>query len=52
MRVRTSVIALVGSDDKATVTFEVTAPTFKRRQYVNYICMVDGTKAASSKHRC
>ena len=33
--------ALVGSDDKAVVTFEVTAPTFKPGN-VNYICMVDG----------
>lgn len=33
--------ALVGSDDKVAVTFEVTAPTFKPGN-VNYICMVDG----------
>ena len=33
--------ALVGSDDKVTVTFEVTAPTFQPGN-VNYICMVDG----------
>ncbi len=33
--------AIVGSDDKVTVTFEVTAPTFKPGN-VNYICMVDG----------
>ena len=33
--------AIVGSDDKAAVTFEVTAPTFKPGN-VNYICMVDG----------
>ena len=33
--------ALVGSDDKVAVTFEVTAPTF-RPGNVNYICMVDG----------
>lgn len=33
--------ATVGSDDKAVVTFEVTAPTFKPGEY-NYLCMVDG----------
>ena len=33
--------AIVGSDDKVAVTFEVTAPTFKPGN-VNYICMVDG----------
>ncbi len=33
--------ALVGTDDKVAVTFEVTAPTFKPGN-VNYICMVDG----------
>ena len=33
--------ALVGSDDKVAVTFEVTAPTFKPGN-VNYICMEDG----------
>ena len=33
--------ALVGSDDKVAVTFEVTAPTFQPGN-VNYICMVDG----------
>ena len=33
--------ALVGSDDKVAVTFEVTAPTFKPGN-VNYLCMVDG----------
>ena len=31
----------VGSDDKATVTFEVTVPTFMAGDN-NYICMVDG----------
>ena len=39
--------ALVGSDDKVAVTFEVTAPTF-RPGNVNYICMVDGEGRASS----
>ena len=33
--------ALVGSDDKVAVTFEVTAPTFGPGQ-TNHICMVDG----------
>ena len=33
--------ALVGSDDKVNVTFEVTAPTFGPGQ-TNHICMVDG----------
>ena len=33
--------ALVGSDDKVAVTFEVTAPTFGPGN-TNYICMVDG----------
>ena len=33
--------ALVGSDDKVAVTFEVTVPTFKPGN-VNYICMADG----------
>ena len=33
--------AIVGSDDKAIVTFEVTAPTFGPGN-TNYICMVDG----------
>ena len=33
--------ALVGSDDKVAVTFEVTAPTFGPGNY-NYICMKDG----------
>ena len=33
--------SLVGSDDKAAVTFEVTAPTFKPGK-MNYLCMVDG----------
>ncbi|MDE2960885.1 MAG: hypothetical protein OXU28_12695 [Chloroflexota bacterium] len=40
--------ALVGSDDKVTVTFEVTAPTFKPGN-VNYICMVDGEGRASNR---
>ena len=39
--------ALVGSDDKVAVTFEVTAPTFKPGN-VNYICMVDGEGRASN----
>ena len=39
--------ALVGSDDKVAVTFEVTAPTFQPGN-VNYICMVDGEGRASS----
>ena len=39
--------ALVGSDDKVAVTFEVTAPTF-RPGNVNYICMVDGEGRMSS----
>ena len=39
--------ALVGSDDKVAVTFEVTAPTFKPGN-VNYICMVDGEGRMSS----
>ena len=38
--------ALVGSDDKVAVTFEVTAPTFGPGQ-TNHICMVDGTGNAS-----
>ena len=33
--------AVVGSDDKVAVTFEVTAPTFGPGQ-TNHICMVDG----------
>ena len=33
--------ALVGSDDKVAVTFEVTAPTFRAGKD-NYICMKDG----------
>ena len=33
--------ALVGSDDKVTVTFEVTVPTFGPGN-TNHICMVDG----------
>ena len=39
--------ALVGTDDKVAVTFEVTVPTFKPGN-VNYICMVDGEGRASS----
>ena len=39
--------ALVGSDDKVAVTFEVTAPTFQPGN-VNYICMVDGEGRMSS----
>ena len=39
--------ALVGSDDKVAVTFEVTAPTFGPGQ-TNHICMVDGEGRASS----
>ena len=38
--------ALVGSDDKVAVTFEVTAPTFGPGQ-TNHICMADGTGNAS-----
>ena len=38
--------ALVGSDDKVAVTFEVTAPSFQPGN-VNYICMVDGEGRAS-----
>ena len=38
--------ALVGSDDKVAVTFEVTAPTFGPGQ-TNHICMVDGTGGSS-----
>ena len=37
----------VGSDDKVSVTFEVTAPTFGPGN-TNYICMVDGEGRASS----
>ena len=40
--------ALVGSDDKVTVTFEVTAPTFIPGNN-NYICMVDGEGRASHR---
>ena len=40
--------ALVGSDDKVTVTFEVTAPTFIPGNN-NYICMVDGEGRASNR---
>ena len=40
--------ALVGSDDKVAVTFEVTAPTFKPGN-VNWICMVDGEGRASNR---
>ena len=32
---------MVGSDDKVTVTFEVTAPTFGPGN-TNHICMADG----------
>ena len=39
---------LVGSDDKAAVTFEVTAPTFQPGN-VNYMCMVDGEGRASHR---
>ena len=39
--------ALVGSDDKVAVTFEVTAPTFGPGQ-TNHICMADGTGNPSS----
>ena len=39
--------ALVGSDDKVAVTFEVTAPTFGPGN-TNYICMVDGEGRASA----
>ena len=39
--------ALVGSDDKVTVTFEITAPTFQPGN-VNYLCMVDGEGRASN----
>ena len=39
--------ALVGSDDKAAVTFEVTSPTFKPGN-VNFICMKDGENRRSS----
>ena len=41
--------ALVGSDDKVAVTFEVTAPTFQPGN-VNYMCMVDG-EGRASRHR-
>ena len=40
--------ALVGSDDKVAVTFEVTVPTFQPGN-VNYICMVDGEGRASNR---
>ena len=40
--------ALVGSDDKVTVTFEVTVPTFIPGNN-NYICMVDGEGRASHR---
>ena len=40
--------ALVGSDDKVTVTFEVTVPTFIPGNN-NYICMVDGEGRASNR---
>ena len=39
--------ALVGSDDRVSVTFEVTAPAFSPGN-VNYICMVDGEGRMSS----
>ena len=39
--------AEVSSDDKATVTFEVTVPTFMAGKN-NYICMVDGEGRMSS----
>ena len=39
--------ALVGSDDKVAVTFEVTAPTFGPGN-TNHICMVDGENRRSS----
>ena len=39
--------AVVGSDDKVAVTFEVTAPTFGPGNN-NYICMVDGENRRSS----
>ena len=38
--------ALVGSDDKVAVTFEVTAPTFGPGK-TNYICMKDGENRRS-----
>ena len=40
--------ALVGSDDKVAVTFEVTAPTFKPGN-VNYLCMKDGEGRTSNR---
>ena len=39
--------ALVGSDDKVAVTFEVTAPTFGPGN-TNHICMSDGENRRSS----
>ena len=39
--------ALVGTDDKVAVTFEVTAPTFGPGN-TNYICMADGEGRASA----
>ena len=42
--------ALVGSDDKVNVTFEVTAPTFQPGN-VNYICMADGEGRMSTPGR-
>ena len=42
--------ALVGSDDTAAVTVEVTVPTFGAGN-VNYICMVDGENRHSSETR-
>ena len=38
--------ATVGSDDKVTVTIEVSAPTFKPGN-INYMCMVDGENRRS-----
>lgn len=39
--------AVVGSDDKVDVTFEVTVPTFQAGDQ-NYLCMVDGEGRTSS----
>ena len=39
--------ALVGSDDKGVVTFEVTVPTFRAGPN-NHVCMVDGESLHSS----
>ena len=38
--------ATVGSDDKVTVTIEITAPTFQPGN-VNYLCMIDGESRRS-----